>query len=186
MLWRSGECGPARTAGRTLDHAILRPWYFWFESGGVGRERRIRTRPSGNKRLMTPARQADDPRRRKLVLALSLMSCAILGSVVMVGWDSVTEGMFSGRHPAASPPSHPSGAVFFKPKHTTTAMVLSHIHELATSELDGAGTPEAGTPVRLPRADGPLHETCAILTNSTAWPEAKARPARFAIAMAAR
>ena len=144
------------------------------------------TRPSGNKRLMTPTRKADDPRRRKLVLALSLMSCAILGSVVMVGWDSVTEGMSSGRHPAASAPSHPSGAVFFKPKHTTTAMVLSHIHELATSELDGAGTSEAGTPVGLSSADGPLHETCTILTNSTAWPEAKARPARFAIAMAAR
>ena len=135
------------------------------------------SRPSGNKRLMTPTRKADDPRRRKLVLALSLISCAILGSVVMVGWDSVTEGMFSGQHPAASPPSHPSGAVFFKPKRTTTAMVLSHIHELATSELDGAGTPEARTPVRLPRADGPLHETCTILKNSTAWPEAKAIPA---------
>ena len=145
------------------------------------------TRPSGNKRLMTPTRKADDPRRRKLVLALSLMSCAILGSVVMVGWEFVTEGLFSGRDPAASPPSHPSGAVFVKPKeHTTTAMVLVHIHSLATSELDGAGTPEAGTPVRLPRADGPLHETCTILTNSTAWPEAKARPARLAIAMAAR
>jgi hypothetical protein len=140
--------------------------------------------PSGNKRLMSPARKADDPRRRKLVVALSLMSCAILGSVVMVGWEFVTEGLFSGRDPAASPPSHPSGAVFSKPEeHITTAMLLVHIHELATSELDGAGTPEAGTPIGLPRADGPLHETCALPKNSTTWPEAKARPARFAIAM---
>jgi hypothetical protein len=147
----------------------------------------INTPPVKKKRLMSPARKADDPRRRKLVVALSLMSCAILGSVVMVGWEFVTEGLFSGRHPAASPPSHPSGAVFFKPKeHITTAMLLVHIRELATSELDGAGTPEAGAPVRLPNADGPLHETCAIPKNSTTWPEAKARPVRLAIAIAAR
>jgi hypothetical protein len=129
--------------------------------------------PNGSSRLMTPTRRADDPRKRTLVLALSLMSCAILGAsppdgwadgwveratvpcsprraqdkilhavrragcVVMVGWES-----FSGRATVVSPSAIPP-AVFFhpKPKHTTTAMVLSHLHELATSDLADAGAP---------------------------------------------